>query len=64
MEHSEMVKKIPQWEKEYLDACKKVHPTKLSKRQVELLEGSPIKSNEGMIYGQMYAHWKSTQLEK
>ena len=62
MKHEEMVKKIPQWEKEYLDACKKVHPTKLSKRQIELLDGSPIKSNEGMVYGQMYSNWKSIQL--
>ena len=63
MEHSEMVKKIPQWEQEYLAACKKVN-YKLSTRQIELLEGSPIKSNEGMLYGQMYAYWKSTQLEQ
>ena len=60
MEHSEMVKKIPQWEDEY----KRTATVKLSKRQIELLDGSPIKSNEGMIYGEMYSTWKSTQLEK
>ena len=31
---------------------------KLSKRQIELLDGAEIKSHEGMIYGQMYADWK------
>ena len=30
----------------------------LSKREKELLEGSPIKSHEGMMYGRMYADWK------
>ena len=31
---------------------------KLSKRQLELLDGADIKSHEGMIFGQMYADWK------
>ena len=30
----------------------------LSKRQIEILDGSPLKSHEGMVFGQMYAHWK------
>jgi len=46
--------RIPNWEKEYKD-----NPTrKLSKRELELLDGSPIKSHEGMMYGRMYAEWK------
>ena len=31
---------------------------KLSKQQIELLNGRYIKADEGMIYGQMYADWK------
>ena len=30
----------------------------LSKRQIELLDGDPIKSHEGMIFGGMYSDWK------
>jgi len=33
-------------------------PRQLSKRELELLEGSKIRAHEGMIYGAMYAHWK------
>ena len=45
---------IQNWESEYL-AMKNV---KLSERQREILKGSELKSNEGMLFGQMYAHWK------
>ena len=41
-------------EEEYLNDMK----GNLSKQQIELLEGRDIKSDEGMIYGQMYADWK------
>ena len=41
------------WEKEYLTM-----DVPLSKREKELLEGSAIKSHEGMMYGRMYADWK------
>ena len=47
------VKDIPNWENEDLDMN-----SKLSKRQKELLEGSKIRSHEGMIYGEMYSDWK------
>ena len=30
----------------------------LSKRQIEILDGSPLKSHEGMDFGGMYADWK------
>ena len=30
----------------------------INKREREILEGSPLKSHEGMIYGRMYAAWK------
>ena len=50
----EYIKDIPNWEKDYLESMK----DSLTKQQVELLEGRDIKSDEGMVYGQMYADWK------
>jgi len=50
----EWIKDLPNWEKEYLGMAR----SDLSKQQIELLEGRDIKSNEGMIYGQMYNEWK------
>ena len=45
---------LKKWESEYLENNKK----KLSEQQIELLTGRPIRSYEGMIYGQMYNDWK------
>jgi len=50
----EYIKEIPNWEKDYLKTMK----GNLSEQQIELLEGRDIKSDEGMIYGEMYADWK------
>ena len=50
----EYIKDIPNWEKDYLKSMK----GNLSEQQIELLNGRDIKSDEGMIYGQMYADWK------
>ena len=50
----EYIKDIPNWEKDYLKSMK----GNLSEQQIELLTGRPIRSYEGMIYGQMYRHWK------
>ena len=50
----EYIKDIPNWEKDYLKSMK----GNLSEQQIELLEGRDIKSDEGMIYGQMYCDWK------
>jgi len=50
----EYIKDIPNWEKTYLESMK----GNLSKQQIELLEGRDIKSDEGMVYGQMYSDWK------
>ena len=44
---------IKNWEKEYLTM-----DINLTKRQREILEGAEIKSNEGMMFGGMYANWK------
>ena len=46
---------IQNWESEYL----KVNRSKLTDQQVEILEGRELKSHEGMIFGQMYADWKT-----
>ena len=31
----------------------------LSPQQIDILQGRDLKSNEGMIYGQMYNDWKN-----
>ena len=46
---------IKNWEKEYL----KENRDKLSKQQIDILEGRELKSHEGMIFGEMYADWKN-----
>jgi hypothetical protein len=51
--NEQMLKDIPNWEKEYLTM-----DVELSPRQVELLNGDEIKSHEGMLFGGMYADWK------
>ena len=51
--NKQMIVDLPNWEKEYLTMN-----TQLSKREKELLEGSEIKSHEGMLYGRMYSDWK------
>ena len=50
---AEWVKDVPNWEKDYLTM-----DPQLTKRQKEILEGDNIKSNEGMMFGSMYADWK------
>ena len=49
----EYIKEVPNWEKDYLS----LEP-QISKRQREILEGSPLKCNEGMVFGGMYSDWK------
>ena len=44
---------IKNFPKEYKEMNKS-----LSKRQIEVLDGAELKSNEGMVFGQMYADWK------
>ena len=50
---AEWIKDIPNWEKEYLSMN-----SQLTQRQKELLNGDPIKSHEGMLFGSMYNDWK------
>ena len=51
--NEQMIKDIQNWEREY-DAM----DVDRTKREQEILKGSPIKSHEGMMYGRMYADWK------
>ena len=53
MMDEEMALAIKNWEKEYLSM-----DPQLTKRQRVILEGDDIKSNEGMLFGSMYADWK------
>jgi len=48
---AEEIPKFPQEYKEMMEG-------KLSKRQVEILDGAELKSNEGMLFGGMYSDWK------
>ena len=57
MMDEEMALAIKNWEKEYLQVNRK----RLTNQQVEILEGRELKSNEGMVFGQMYADWKKTK---
>ncbi len=50
---AEWTKEIPNWEKDYLTMN-----NELSKRQIEILNGSPLKFHEGMVFGGMYSDWK------
>ena len=46
-------KEIANFPKEYKEINKN-----LSKRQIEILDGAELKSNEGMLFGGMYSDWK------
>ena len=52
--NEQMLNDIKNWEKEYPT----MEGVTLSKRQKALLDGGSIKSQEGMMYGSMYADWK------
>ena len=52
-----MILSIQNWEKEYLQMNRK----QLTQQQVDILEGRELKSNEGMIFGQMYSDWKKSK---
>tara|TARA_B100001996_G_scaffold228588_1_gene176135 strand:- start:1277 stop:1456 length:180 start_codon:yes stop_codon:yes gene_type:complete len=53
MDKEQFFKDLQDWEREY--AAMDVERTK---REEELLKGSPIRSHEGMVYGRMYSDWK------
>ena len=49
----QMIEDILQWEKEYLTRNKN-----LTDREKQILKGDAIKTDEGMVFGRMYADWK------
>ena len=51
--NEQMKRDIPDWEQEYnaMDVPR-------TKREQQILDGDPIKSHEGMMYGRMYNEWK------
>ena len=49
----QMIKDILQWEKEYLTMNKN-----LTDREKQILKRDTIKTDEGMVFGRMYADWK------
>ena len=51
--NKQMIEDILQWEKEYLTMNKN-----LTDREKEILKGDAIKTDEGMVFGRMYADWK------
>tara|TARA_R100001463_G_scaffold41260_1_gene87121 strand:- start:2179 stop:2358 length:180 start_codon:yes stop_codon:yes gene_type:complete len=53
MNKEQLMKDIQDWEREYL-----AMDVDLTKREMELLKGDPIRSHEGMMYGRMYGDWK------
>ena len=54
---AEWVKEINDFPQQYKEMMKK-ESRLLTKRQLEILDGAPLKSHEGMVFGQMYADWK------
>jgi len=50
-----LMPQLKTWELDYLRDNKK----NLSPQQIDILQGRDLKSNEGMIYGQMYNDWKN-----
>ena len=54
MNVKDLITAIARFPEEY----KEMQKGKLSKRQLEILDGAELKSHEGMIFGQMYADWK------
>ena len=51
--NKELMEAIPQWESEYLRMNKN-----LTDREKEILRGDPVRTDEGMVLGRMYADWK------
>ena len=55
-----LMPQLKTWELDYLRDNKK----NLSPQQIDILQGRDLKSNEGMIYGQMYNDWKTQKAFK
>ena len=55
---AEWIKEIPGWEEEYMQMRECDPGPALTDREVDILQSDMLKSNEGMIFGRMYADWK------
>ena len=59
---AEWIKEIPTWESEYMEMRQDPNVMAtlgaLTSREIEILKGDNLKSNEGMIFGRMYTDWK------
>ena len=57
--NEQMKRDIPDWEQEYnaMDVPR-------TKREQQILDGDPIKSHEGMMYGRMYRDWKEKRIKQ
>ena len=49
-----MIEEVSKFPEEY----KKMMGSKLTKRQIEILDGDDLKSYEGMMFGEMYSDCK------
>ena len=49
-----MIEEVSKFPEEY----KKMMGSKLTKSQIEILDGDDLKSYEGMMFGEMYSDWK------
>ena len=49
-----MIEEVSKFPEEY----NKMMGSKLTKRQIEILDGDDLKSYEGMMFGEMYSDWK------
>ena len=55
---AEWIKEIPGWEEEYMQMRECDPGPYLTDIECEILQKDGLASNEGMIYGRMYADWK------
>ena len=49
---------LANWEEEYMEMRDCDSGPALTDREVDILQSDMLKSNEGMIFGRMYADWK------
>jgi len=55
---SEWVKEVSGWEEEYMSLRECDPGPYLTDNEGEVLNKDGLSSNEGMVYGRMYADWK------
>ena len=58
MSLEQLIKDIPNWEEEYMQMRECDPGPYLTDIELDILQSDVLKSNEGMIFGAMYADWK------